>query len=127
MANGPRWIWQQIRGAQKRRATMNQKPAKYLHLRVDRGGQAVNSAVQRIGLILCGDPAVAVRTLTAEDESDKTPMGSAQIDQLLLYAVSEDYFAARHYLNGTIEEGGRRPFGQPRDQSFFAQDESREF
>ncbi len=67
--------------------------------------ESVEIAAQRIGLILCGDAAVAA---TLADET--APAGAAtqatEIDQLLLYSVSEDYFSVRRHLKGTIGAAG---------------------
>jgi len=61
---------------------------------------AVDITAQRIGLILCGDAAVAARTLA--NETARSLPRAAETDQLLRYSVSEDYFAVRAGLGGTI-------------------------
>ena len=74
--------------------------------------EAVDITAQRIGLILCGDPAVSARTLADETAQAGASTPAAEIDQLLLYSVSGDYFAVRRQLNGTI--GAARCSGQVR-------------
>lgn len=64
----------------------------------------VEITAQRVGLILSGDPAVAARALAGAPEAADR---AAEIDALLLYAVSDDYFAVRRELDGTIGEGTR--------------------
>ncbi len=63
--------------------------------------EAVDVTAQRIGLVLCGDAAVAARTLASS--TAKSLPRATETDQLLLYSVSEDYFAVRMGLGGTID------------------------
>jgi hypothetical protein len=59
---------------------------------------------QRVGLVLCGDPAVAAGALSGQ-ASPGAGAGSPSVGELLRYAVSEDYFAVRRQLDRTIDAG----------------------
>ena len=84
---------------------------------VDRAGGAAASALdpiawgtgaeltaQRVGFVLAGDLATAARAITRDAVPERGAGLAARIDQLLAYAISDDYFEVRAYLGTTIDQ-----------------------
>jgi len=65
-------------------------------------GYAVESTAHRVGFIICGDLETAARMVSAEPTVVGGPQAKDKIKELVLYSVSEDYFAVRHHLGLTI-------------------------
>jgi hypothetical protein len=68
---------------------------------------AADLTAQRVAFILCGDLRVAARAIAREAVPAGGMAPSAKLDELLLYSVSEDYFAVRKYLGATIDQIAR--------------------
>lgn len=66
---------------------------------------------ERMGFVFCGDVGVAARTrVRGAPATPGTALGR-RIDELLRYAVSEDYFALRAHLGVAIGDGARAVYG----------------
>jgi golgin subfamily B member 1 len=65
-------------------------------------GHAVEATGQRVGFIISGDLEVAARMVSAEPVVVGGPQVKDKIKELVLYSVSEDFFAVRHHLGLTI-------------------------
>jgi golgin subfamily B member 1 len=65
-------------------------------------GHAVEATGQRVGFIISGDLEVAARMVSAEPVIVGGPQVKDKIKELVLYSVSEDFFAVRHHLGLTI-------------------------
>ncbi len=65
-------------------------------------GHAVEATAHRVGFIICGDLETAARMVSAEPSVVGGPQAKDKIKELVLYSVSEDYFAVRHHLGLTI-------------------------
>lgn len=65
-------------------------------------GHAVDATGHRIGFIISGDLEVAARLVSAEPVVVGGPQVKDKIKELVLYSVSEDYFAVRSHLGLTI-------------------------
>ena len=71
-------------------------------LNLARWAHAVDATSYRVGLALCGDLETAARMVTAEPVGLVGPQPKDKIKQLVLYSISEDYFAVREHLGITI-------------------------
>ncbi len=67
-----------------------------------RWGHAVDATGHRVGFIIAGDLEVAARMIAAEPVVVGGPQVKDKIKELVLYSVSEDYFAVRQHLDLTI-------------------------
>jgi len=65
-------------------------------------GHSVEATGHRVGFIICGDLETAARMVSAEQTVVGGPQAKDKIKELVLYSVSEDYFAVRHHLGLTI-------------------------
>jgi hypothetical protein len=65
-------------------------------------GHAVEATSHRVGFVICGDLETAARMVSAEPTVVGGPQAKDKIKELVLYSVSEDYFAVRHHLGLTI-------------------------
>ena len=65
-------------------------------------GHAVEATGHRVGFILCGDLETAARMVSGEPTVVGGPQAKDKIKELVLYSVSEDYFAVRQHLGLTI-------------------------
>jgi tetratricopeptide (TPR) repeat protein len=63
---------------------------------------AVDATSYRVGFILCGDLDVAARMVSAEPVVVGGPQVKDKVKELVLYSVSESYFAVRQQLGLTI-------------------------
>jgi tetratricopeptide (TPR) repeat protein len=63
---------------------------------------AVDATSYRVGFILCGDLEVAARMVSAEPVVVGGPQVKDKVKELVLYSVSESYFAVRQQLGLTI-------------------------
>jgi hypothetical protein len=64
--------------------------------------RSVDATAHRVGLVLCGDLEVATRVLARDRGPVGVGDGAADIRELLLYAISDDYFAVRQQLSTDI-------------------------
>jgi hypothetical protein len=65
-------------------------------------GHAVDAASHRAGFVVCGDLEVAARMVSAEPVTVGGPQVKDKIKELVLYSISEEYFAVRQQLGVTI-------------------------
>jgi golgin subfamily B member 1 len=65
-------------------------------------GHAVDATSHRAGFVLCGDLEVAARMVSAEPVVVGGPQVKDKIKELVLYSISEEYFAVRQALGLTI-------------------------
>ena len=65
-------------------------------------GFAVDAVSQRAGFVLCGDLEVAARMVSAEPVVVGGPQVKDKIKELVLYSISEEYFAVRAQMGLTI-------------------------
>jgi tetratricopeptide (TPR) repeat protein len=65
---------------------------------LNRWGHAVEATAHRVGFILCGDLEVAARMVSMEPVTVGGPQAKDKIKELVLYSISEDYFAVRQAL-----------------------------
>lgn len=63
-----------------------------------RWAHAVDATSYRLGFVLCGDLEVAARLVSADPVMVGGPQPKDKIKELILFAVSEDYFAIRKQL-----------------------------
>ena len=63
---------------------------------------AVDATSHRIGFVICGDLEVAARMVSMEPVVVGGPQVKDKIKELVLYSISEDYFAVRSHLGLTI-------------------------
>jgi hypothetical protein len=61
-------------------------------------GHAVDAASHRAGLVVCGDLDVAARAVAAEPVVVDGPTVKDKVKELVLFSISEEYFAARAQL-----------------------------
>jgi golgin subfamily B member 1 len=66
-----------------------------------RWGYAVEATAHRVGFLLCGDLEVAAKMVSMEPMQVGGPQAKDKVRELVLYSISEDYFAVRQHL-GTI-------------------------
>ncbi|GAB4564002.1 MAG: hypothetical protein Tsb0020_13700 [Haliangiales bacterium] len=69
---------------------------------LSRWEHAVDATAYRVGFILCGDLEVAVRMVSAEPVVVGGPQVKDRVKELVLYSISEEYFAVRRQLGLTI-------------------------
>ncbi len=67
-----------------------------------RWGHAVDSTSHRGGFVVCGDLEVAARMVSAESVVVGGPQVKDKIKELVLFSISEDYFAVRAQMGLTI-------------------------
>ena len=65
-------------------------------------GHAVDATSHRAGFVVCGDFEVAARAVAAERSVIDGPTAKEKIKQLVLFSVSEPYFAIRKQMGFTI-------------------------
>ena len=65
-------------------------------------GHAVDATSHRAGFVICGDLEVAARMVSAEAVVVGGPQVKDKIKELVLYSISEDYFAVRQAMGLTI-------------------------
>ena len=65
-------------------------------------GHAVDAVAHRAGFVMCGDLEVAARSVVAEPVVVDGPTSKDKIKQLVLFSISEDYFAVRKQMELTI-------------------------
>jgi len=65
-------------------------------------GNAVDLTTHRMGFIIGGDLSVAAKMVSMEQQVVGGMSVKDKIKELVLYSVSEDYFAVRHHLGTTI-------------------------
>jgi tetratricopeptide (TPR) repeat protein len=64
-------------------------------------GYAVDATAHRVGFLLCGDLEVAAKMVSMEPVQVGGPQAKDKVKELVLYSISEEYFAVRQHL-GTI-------------------------
>jgi hypothetical protein len=67
-----------------------------------RWGHAVDGTSHRAGFVVCGDLEVATRMVSAEPVTVGGPQVKDKIKELVLYSISEEYFAVRQQMGITI-------------------------
>jgi tetratricopeptide (TPR) repeat protein len=72
--------------------------------KIDMGtwGNAVDLTTHRVGFVICGDLSVAAKMVSMEPTVVGGPQVKEKIKELVLYSVSEDFFAVRAHLGTTI-------------------------
>jgi golgin subfamily B member 1 len=65
-------------------------------------GYAVDAVAHRAGFVMCGDLEVAARAVVAEPIAIDGPTSKDKIKQLVLFSISEEYFAVRAQMELTI-------------------------
>jgi tetratricopeptide (TPR) repeat protein len=65
-------------------------------------GNAVELTSHRVGLLICGDLSIAAKMISAESPVAGGLQLKDKLTELVLYSVSEDYFAVRAHLGMTI-------------------------
>src|SRR5262249_7991202 len=65
-------------------------------------GHAVDSTSHRAGFVIAGDLEVAARMVSAEAVVVGGPQVKDKIKELVLFSISEDYFAIRQQMGLTI-------------------------
>ncbi len=65
-------------------------------------GHAVDAVSHRAGFVVCGDLEVAARMVSAEPVTVGGPQVKDKIKELVLYSISEDFFAVRAQMGLTI-------------------------
>jgi tetratricopeptide (TPR) repeat protein len=65
-------------------------------------GHAVDGTSHRAGFVVCGDLEVASRMVSAEPVTVGGPQVKDKIKELVLYSISEEYFAVRQQMGITI-------------------------
>jgi golgin subfamily B member 1 len=65
-------------------------------------GIAVDAIAHRAGFVMCGDLEVAARAVVVEPLAVDGPTSKDKIKQLVLFSVSEEYFAIRAQMELTI-------------------------
>jgi hypothetical protein len=65
-------------------------------------GYAVDAVAHRAGFVMCGDLEVAARAVVAEPSAIDGPTRKDKVKQLVLFSVSEEYFAVRAQMELTI-------------------------
>ncbi|HET9990580.1 MAG TPA: tetratricopeptide repeat protein, partial [Kofleriaceae bacterium] len=63
---------------------------------------AVDAAAHRAGLVMCGDLDVAARAVVTEPVVVDGPTSKDKVKQLVLFSISEEYFAIRKQMELTI-------------------------
>ncbi len=67
-----------------------------------RWGHSVDATSHRAGFVVCGDLEVASRMVSAEAVTVGGPQVKDKIKELVLYSISEEYFAVRQQMGITI-------------------------
>ena len=65
-------------------------------------GHAVDAVSHRAGFVVCGDLEVAARMVSAEPVTVGGPQVKDKIKELVLYSISEEFFAVRNQMGLTI-------------------------
>jgi tetratricopeptide (TPR) repeat protein len=65
-------------------------------------GHAVDAVAHRAGFVMCGDLEVAARAIVAEPIAIDGPTRKDKVKELVLFSVSEEYFAIRAQMELTI-------------------------
>ncbi len=65
-------------------------------------GHAVDAAAHRVGFVVCGDLEVSARAVAAEPVVVDGPTAKDKIKELVLFSISEEYFAVRAQMGRTI-------------------------
>jgi len=65
-------------------------------------GHAVDATAQRAGFVMCGDLDIAARAVASEPVVVDGPTSKDKVKQLVLFSISEDYFAIRKQMELTI-------------------------
>ena len=65
-------------------------------------GHAVDAVAHRAGFVVCGDLEVAARMVSAEPVTVGGPQVKDKIKELVLYSISEEFFAVRAQMGLTI-------------------------
>lgn len=65
-------------------------------------GNAVDATSHRVGFVLCGDLQVATQMVANEQAVVGGPQVKDKVKELILYSISEDYFAVRDALETKI-------------------------
>jgi hypothetical protein len=65
-------------------------------------GHAVDAVSHRAGFVVCGDLEVAARMVSAEPVTVGGPQVKDKIKELVLYSISEEFFAVRAQMGLTI-------------------------
>jgi tetratricopeptide (TPR) repeat protein len=73
-----------------------------INLAVARWGHAVDATSHRAGFVVCGDLEVAARMVSAEPVVTGGPQVKDRIKELVLYSISEEFFAVRAQMGLTI-------------------------
>jgi tetratricopeptide (TPR) repeat protein len=68
-------------------------------------GHAVDAASHRAGFVVCGDLEVAARMVSAEPVTVGGPQVKDKIKELVLYSISEEYFAVRQHRRRQVVPG----------------------
>ena len=71
-------------------------------INVAKWGHAVDAASHRAGFVVCGDLEIAARAIAAEPVVVDGPTVKDKVKELVLFSISEDYFAVRAQLGLTI-------------------------
>ena len=69
---------------------------------VAKWGHAVDAASHRAGFVVCGDLELAARAVAAEPVVVDGPTVKDKVKELVLFSISEDYFAVRAQMGLTI-------------------------
>jgi hypothetical protein len=69
---------------------------------LNKWGHAVEATGHRVGFVLSGDLEVAARMVSMEPVTVGGPQAKDKIKELVLYSISEEYFAVRQALGITI-------------------------
>ena len=67
-----------------------------------RWGHAVDAMSHRAGFVVCGDLEVAARMIQSEPVTVGGPQAKDKIKDLVLYSISEEYFAVRQQMGIVI-------------------------
>ena len=83
--------------------TINDKQTvSYSKIDMAQWGHAVDGTSHRAGFVVCGDLEVASRMVSAEPVTVGGPQVKDKIKELVLYSISEEYFAVRQQMGITI-------------------------
>ena len=65
-------------------------------------GHAVDAVAHRAGFVMCGDLETAARSVVTEPVVVDGPTSKDKVKQLVLFSISEEYFAIRKQMELTI-------------------------
>jgi golgin subfamily B member 1 len=65
-------------------------------------GHSVDATTHRAGFVVCGDLEVAARMVSAEPVIVGGPALKDKVKELVLFSISEEYFAVRNQMGLTI-------------------------